>query len=311
MVEPPQPVYGMCMSHTCRLFCMFFVPRRTADNEVCANCCCKDFNHLVNGYVYNNVFTAINNHIIVQPDTADVSSMNDNEIERESIYSMPSTKPNSCSGYIRSVSSDVRTPYSGPSVGSSFSNNSSRTIPAYRIPKHKIERGQRDDTMHQKKSKKYSSMKEKHVSIIFLESRRLSKGVRVPNGPADYAELRKHHQIIDDATLSTADAFDNLLGHNQFAEDWGSYFFYFRCGRMSLTPSAGYCFLNWPTSDIVTAFNQAKEIFVTEHCFEEEAVLFGLDESFSHCTITKAFPKADRSNFLLQDDKDDDTVVFD
>jgi hypothetical protein len=113
------------------------------------------------------------------------------------------------------------------------------------------------------------------VSIIFLESRRLSKDVRVPNGPADYAELRKHHQIIDDATLSTADAFDNLLGYNQFAEDWGSYFFYFRCGRMLLTPSDGYYFINWPTSDIVTAFNQAKKIVVTEHCFEEEAVLFG------------------------------------
>jgi hypothetical protein len=42
-----------------------------------------------------------------------------------------------------------------------------------------------------------------------MNSRRISKSIRVPNGVAEYAELRKNFQIIDYVTLTTSEAFDN------------------------------------------------------------------------------------------------------
>ena len=84
--------------------------------------------------------------------------------------------------------------------------------------------------------------------------------------------------LIDDYTLTTAESFDNLLGSNNFSCEWTSYFFYDRRGNLSLTTS-GYCFKNWPTDDILLAFNQNKELFVTECCFVEELKMFGLSEN--------------------------------
>ena len=59
------------------------------------------------------------------------------------------------------------------------------------------------------------------LSIKFNEdSRHISKSNRVPNGVAEYAELRKNFQIIDYVTLTTSEAFDNILGSNSFSESF-------------------------------------------------------------------------------------------
>ncbi len=47
-----------------------------------------------------------------------------------------------------------------------------------------------------------------------------SRRNRVPNGVAEYAELRKNFQIIDYVTLTTSEAFDNILGSNSFSESF-------------------------------------------------------------------------------------------
>ena len=86
--------------------------------------------------------------------------------------------------------------------------------------------------------------------------------------------------------MTTAESFDNLLGSNNFSCEWTSYFFYDRRGNLSLTTS-GYCFKNWPTDDILLAFNQNKELFVTECCFVEELKMFGLSPFMSDCAIEK------------------------
>jgi hypothetical protein len=69
-----------------------------------------------------------------------------------------------------------------------------------------------------------------------------------------------------------------MLGSNSFSESWGSYFIYHRHSKLSLIPSAGYYFLNWPTADILSALNQSKELFITACCFEDEREIFGLDD---------------------------------
>ena len=91
----------------------------------------------------------------------------------------------SYSGYRRS---DVRTPYTGPSIGgSSFSKSLNRSAPLYNVPKHQIQRRQRDDCSLSKRAKKYSLIKEKLLTIVLMNSRRISKSIRVPNGVAEYA----------------------------------------------------------------------------------------------------------------------------
>jgi len=301
----PIPIYGMCMTIACQRYCQSFSPRYTVDTVTCAHCCCKDFSHVVNGYVFNNVFTATNNvfHFSTNVDNNNKHATDYDDEETERLYSFSSSNSNSNSGYKRS---DVRTPYTGPSIGgSSFSKSLNRTAPLYNIPKHQIQRGQRDDFSLSKRAKKYSSIKEKLLTIVLMDSRRLSKSNRVPNGVAEYAELRKNFQIIDYVTLTTSEAFDNMLGANSFSENWGSYFIYHRHGKLSLIPSAGYCFLNWPTIDILSALNQSKELFVAECCFEDEREIFGLDDNYTHCMIPKVLPKTLPSSFLASNEDDE------
>ena len=106
-------------------------------------------------------------------------------------------------------------------------------------------------------------------------------------------------------TLTTSEAFDNMLGSNSFSESWGSYFIYHRHGKLSLIPSAGYCFLNWPTTDILSALNQSKELFITECCFEDEREIFGLDDNYANCMIPKVLPKTHPSSFLASNEDDE------
>jgi len=84
------------------------------------------------------------------------------------------------------------------------------------LPKHQIQRDQRDDCSLSKRAKNYSLIKEKLLTIVLMNSRRN----RVPNGVAEYAELRKNFQIIDYVTLTTSEAFDNILGSNSFSESF-------------------------------------------------------------------------------------------
>jgi hypothetical protein len=84
------------------------------------------------------------------------------------------------SGYKRS---DVRAPYTGPSIGGgSYSKCLNRSALLYNVPKHQIQRDQRDDCSLSKRAKKYSLIKEKLLTIVLMNSRRN----RVPNGVAEY-----------------------------------------------------------------------------------------------------------------------------
>jgi len=107
-------------------------------------------------------------------------------------------------------------------------------------------------------------------------------------------------------TLTTAESFDNLLGSNNFSCEWTSYFFYDRRGNLSLTTS-GYCFKNWPTDDILLAFNQNKELFVTECCFVEELKMFGLSPFMSDCAIEKVAGKSENTE---ESDQDQNEVII-
>jgi len=148
------------------------------------------------------------------------------------MYSLSSTKPNSMLGFNGSGSSSVSTPYIGESLGKIHNSSASTMYKAYpNVARNNIERGQRDDSTSVKKSRKYSSLKEKHVMIILLGSRRLNKFDRLPTSALDYALFKKNNQIIDDYTLTTAESFDNLLGSNNFSCEWTSYFFYDRRGN--------------------------------------------------------------------------------
>ena len=301
----PKPVFGMCMNVGCLSMCYSFSPR-SFDIHTCDHCLCKNFNHLVDGYIYDDSFIPTKNSFQHQYVHSVPATVIKGETERT--YSMSSTRLNGNSGYVGSYSSSsvVSTPYTGDSVAKCYNPSSSGQFNSYpNVTKNNIERGLRDDSTHGKRSRKYSAIKEKHVTIILLASRRLSKHHHLPITTVDFALYKKNNQIIEDYTLSTVESFDNLLGSNTFASDWTSYFFYDRCGKMSLTTS-GYCFQNWPTSDILSAFNQTKELFVTECCFVEELPLFGLTSDFNHCAIDKV---AVHSSAFLASDAEDDVVI--
>ena len=93
----PIPIYGMCMTIACQRYCQFFSPRYTVDTVTCAHCCCKDFSHVVNGYVFNNVFTATNNvfHFSTNVDNNNKHATDYDDEETERLYSFSSSNSNS------------------------------------------------------------------------------------------------------------------------------------------------------------------------------------------------------------------------
>jgi hypothetical protein len=133
-MSSPTPIFGMCMTLSCLSYCYSFNPS-PSNSHVCQHCFCKDFNHLVDGYTYNNSFIPTHNyfqhqylhHLPTNPALAHT----DTSPETERVYSLSSTKPNSMSGFNGSGSSSVSTPYIGESLGKIHNSSASTMYKAY------------------------------------------------------------------------------------------------------------------------------------------------------------------------------------
>jgi len=57
-MSSPTSIFGMCMTLSCLT--------SPSNSHVCQHCSCKDYNHLVDGYTYNNSFIPTHNYFLHQ-----------------------------------------------------------------------------------------------------------------------------------------------------------------------------------------------------------------------------------------------------